>query len=59
MALAVARALGSIIERPPLSEDNVLGMISPAKVDGSAAVHDFPIQWTRLEVGLQSLAPAA
>ena len=59
VALAVARALGSIIERPPLSEDNVLGMISPARVDGAPARRDFTIAWTSLDTGLKRLGSAA
>jgi NADH dehydrogenase len=59
LALALARALGWVLERPPLSEDNVLGMISPARVDGSAARRDFPISWTPLEKGLEALGRAA
>jgi len=59
LALALARALGMLMERPPLSEDNVLGMISPAKVDGSAARRDFNVAWTRLDAGLDALGQAA
>ena len=57
-ALSLARLLGAVMERPPLSEDNVLGMISPATVDGSVARRDFPIAWTSLSEGLRSLAKA-
>ena len=59
VALPLARLLGRLMERPPLSEDNVLGMISPARVDGSAARRDFAIPWTPLAVGLKSLGEAA
>lgn len=52
LALALARLLGALSSRPPLSEDNVWGMISPAEVDGEAARRDFPIPWTGLEAGL-------
>jgi NADH dehydrogenase len=59
LALGIARALGAVLERPPLSEDNVLGMISPARVDGRAARRDFDVQWTPLDAGLQSVGRAA
>jgi NADH dehydrogenase len=58
-ALALARVLGAVLERPPLSEDNVLGMTSPARVDGGPARRDFSIAWTPLEVGLRSVGQAA
>src|SRR5262249_28002387 len=58
LALAIARALGAVLERPPLSEDNVLGMVSPARVDGGPARRDFDIR-TPLDVGLQSVGRAA
>ena len=51
-ALPLARLLGWLMPRPPLSEDNVLGMISPAEVDGAPARRDFPIAWTSLDRGL-------
>jgi NADH dehydrogenase len=59
LALGIARVLGAWMERPPLTEDNVLGMISKAKVDGSAARRDFAITWTPLDQGLQTLGQAA
>lgn len=59
VALAMARVLGWMLERPPLSEDNVLGMISPARVDGRAARRDFAIAWTTLDAGLKRLGSAA
>lgn len=55
LALSLARLLGAVMERPPLSEDNVLGMISPASVDGGVARREFPIVWTSLSEGLASL----
>jgi hypothetical protein len=57
--MGIARVLGAWMERPPLTEDNVLGMISKAKVDGSAARRDFAITWTPLDQGLQTLGQAA
>ncbi len=59
VALPLAWALGLMMERPPLSEDNVLGMISPAEVDGAAARRDFAISWTPLDAGLKRLGRAA
>ncbi len=59
VALPLAWALGLLMERPPLSEDNVLGMISPAEVDGAAARRDFAIPWTPLDAGLKRLGRAA
>jgi NADH dehydrogenase len=56
LALAIARGLGVLLERPPLTEDNVLGMISPAKVDGAPARRDFAIAWTPLEAGLKAVS---
>jgi NADH dehydrogenase len=58
LALSLARLLGAVMERPPLSEDNVLGMISPAAVDGGVARREFPIAWTSLSEGLRSLGRA-
>jgi NADH dehydrogenase len=58
LALSLARLLGAVMERPPLSEDNVLGMISPASVDGGVARREFPIAWTSLSEGLRSLGKA-
>jgi nucleoside-diphosphate-sugar epimerase len=59
IALPLARLLGAVLARPPLSEDNVLGMISPADVDGEPARRDFAISWTRLDAGLERLKSAA
>jgi nucleoside-diphosphate-sugar epimerase len=58
-ALLLARLFGVWSARPPLSEDNVLGMISPAEVDGAPARGDFPIAWTGLDQGLARLRGAA
>jgi NADH dehydrogenase len=59
IALPLARVLGFLVERPPISEDNVLGMISPVRVDGAPARRDFPLRWTPLEAGLAGLGRAA
>jgi NADH dehydrogenase len=57
-ALLAASALGAMSKRPPLSVDNVLGLISPARVDRESAARDFPLEWIRLERGLKALAQA-
>jgi NADH dehydrogenase len=59
IALVMARMLGSVSRRPPISVDNVLGLTSPARVDRESARRDFRIAWTPLERGLRSLRPAA
>jgi hypothetical protein len=59
VALPLARLLGVIFERPPLSEDNVLGLISAAEVDGEPARRDFGVSWTRFDAGLERLRHAA
>jgi NADH dehydrogenase len=59
VALPLARLLGWLTPRPPLTEDNVLGMISPAEVDGGPARRDFPIAWTSLDQGLARARGAA
>jgi NADH dehydrogenase len=57
-SLVAARILTRLMARPPLTVDNVLGLTSPARVDGTAAVRDFPIAWTPLDAGLRALAGA-
>jgi nucleoside-diphosphate-sugar epimerase len=59
VALALARVLGSISQRPPISVDNVLGMTSPARIDRESARRDFAIEWTPLDTGLRALGRAA
>jgi nucleoside-diphosphate-sugar epimerase len=56
LALLLARALGRVMARPPLTVDNVLGLISPARLDREAVRRDFSIAWTPLDVGLRALA---
>lgn len=55
-SLLLARVLSAVMARPPITVDNVLGLISPARVDRDAAARDFPISWTPLDVGLRALA---
>jgi NADH dehydrogenase len=52
IALALARGLSKIMPRPPVTEDNVLGMISPATVDRAPALRDFTLKLTPLDQGL-------
>lgn len=52
VALGLARVLAAITKKPPITEDNVLGMISPARVDREAARRDFHLAWTPLDQGL-------
>lgn len=56
IALLAARVLGRVMAKPPLTEDNVLGLTSPARVDRDATRRAFPIAWTPLDIGLQALA---
>jgi NADH dehydrogenase len=58
LALLLARVLGALVARPPLTVDNVLGLTSPAVVDRESAHRDFRIAWTPLEVGLRAFADA-
>jgi nucleoside-diphosphate-sugar epimerase len=55
IALPLARVLTRLMAKPPITVDNVLGMTSPATVDGTAAARDFRIAWTRLDDGLRAL----
>jgi len=55
-SLLLARLLGGMMARPPLTVDNVLGLTSPAHVDPAPAMRDFPIAWTSLDAGLRALA---
>ncbi|MEO5616695.1 MAG: Gfo/Idh/MocA family oxidoreductase [Candidatus Eisenbacteria bacterium] len=52
VALMLARVLAVGLKRPPITEDNVLGMISAARVDRGPAMRDFPVTWTPLDRGL-------
>lgn len=53
VAMLMATAFGMISKRPPVSVDNVLGMISPARVDRGPLARDFDLDWIRLEAGLK------
>ncbi len=52
LMLLAARVATRLLAKPPVTEDNVLGLISPVKVDRESAFRDFPIRWTKLEIGL-------
>ncbi len=54
-SLILARVLGTVMAQPPLTVDNVLGLISPAHIDRDAALRDFPIAWTPLATGLRAM----
>jgi NADH dehydrogenase len=56
VSLLVARVLVRVMALPPITIDNVLGLTSPAQVDGAAAVRDLPIAWTPLDTGLRAVA---
>jgi NADH dehydrogenase len=58
VALPMAQVLGMISKKPPVSVDNVLGMISPARVDRGPVSRDFKIDWIPLERGLAGERPA-
>jgi predicted dehydrogenase len=57
LVLLGASVLGRLMKSPPISTDNVVGMISPAVVDGAPARRDFPIRWRTLDEGLADLGP--
>jgi predicted dehydrogenase/nucleoside-diphosphate-sugar epimerase len=58
-AMLMARFFGLISKSPPISVDNVLGTISPARVDRESAPRDFKIPWTPLDAGLRALVHPA
>jgi nucleoside-diphosphate-sugar epimerase len=58
-ALALARLLGAVLARPPLTVDHVLGLTVPARVDRAPLVRDFPRRWTPLAEGLQAMVAGA
>lgn len=53
--LLAARVATRLLAKPPITEDNVLGLTSPAKVDRESAFRDFPIRWTTLDAGLRDV----
>lgn len=53
--LLAAKVATKLLAKPPITEDNVLGLTSPAKVDREAAFRDFPIHWTHLDQGLRDV----
>ncbi len=59
IALMMASMFGMVSKRPPVSVDNVLGMISPADVDKGPLQRDFKRDWIRLDDGLRPPATGA
>jgi NADH dehydrogenase len=53
--LLAARVATRLLAKPPITEDNVLGLTSPAKVDRESAFRDFPIRWTTLDAGIRDV----
>lgn len=53
--LLAARVATKLLAKPPITEDNVLGLTSPARVDRESAFRDFPIRWTSLDQGLRDV----
>jgi nucleoside-diphosphate-sugar epimerase len=53
--LLAARVATRLLAKPPITEDNVLGLTSPARIDRESAFRDFPIRWTKLDEGLRDV----
>ncbi|MEO5988432.1 MAG: Gfo/Idh/MocA family oxidoreductase [Candidatus Eisenbacteria bacterium] len=53
--LFAARIASKFLANPPITEDNVLGLTSPAQVDRESAVRDFKIARTSLDQGLRDV----
>jgi len=53
--LLAARVATKLLGRSPITEDNVLGLTSPAAIDHESAFRDFPIRWTTLDQGLRDV----
>lgn len=53
--LLAARVATKLLAKPPITEDNVLGLTSPAAIDHDSAFRDFPIRWTKLDQGLRDV----
>jgi NADH dehydrogenase len=50
-----ARIATAVLGRSPITEDNVLGLISPAKIDRDSAFRDFALEWRTLDAGLRDV----
>ncbi len=50
-----ARIATAVLGRSPITEDNVLGLISPAKIDRDSAFRDFKLKWRTLDAGLRDV----
>jgi NADH dehydrogenase len=53
--LFAARVATKLLAKPPITEDNVLGLTSPAVLDREAAIRDFSIRRTTLAEGLRDV----
>lgn len=53
--LIAARVATKLLGRSPITEDNVLGLTSPAAIDHESAFRDFPIRWTTLDEGIRDV----
>jgi NADH dehydrogenase len=55
LMLIAARVATAVLGRSPITEDNVLGLISPAKIDRDSAFRDFKLKWRTLDAGLRDV----
>lgn len=55
LMLLAAHVGKAVLGRFPITEDNVLGLTSPAKIDRESSFRDFPLAWTKLEQGLRDV----
>jgi predicted dehydrogenase/nucleoside-diphosphate-sugar epimerase len=53
--LLAARVGKALLGRFPVTEDNVFGLVSPAKVDRESAFRDFKLAWRTLDQGLRDV----
>lgn len=53
--LLAAHVGKALLGKFPITEDNVLGLTSPAKIDREGAFRDFKIAWTKLDQGLRDV----
>lgn len=53
--LLAAKVGKALLGRFPVTEDNVLGLTSPAKLDREGAFRDFPLAWRTLDQGLRDV----
>lgn len=53
--LLAAHVGKALLGKFPVTEDNVLGLTSPAKIDREGAFRDFKLTWTTLDQGLRDV----